>query len=64
MCTIWVLAGDSVFGVPRSNRLMCIPLSFNNRTADTKKALNSSPGAGRTGSPTRWCADTSADGGQ
>ncbi|WP_238847430.1 tautomerase family protein [Nocardia arthritidis] len=30
---------DVVFGLPRSNRLMCITLSFNNRTADTKKAL-------------------------
>jgi phenylpyruvate tautomerase PptA (4-oxalocrotonate tautomerase family) len=28
-----------VFGVPRSKRLMCITLSFNYRTADTKQAL-------------------------
>jgi phenylpyruvate tautomerase PptA (4-oxalocrotonate tautomerase family) len=30
---------DVVFGIPRSNRLMCITLSFNDRTTDTKKAL-------------------------
>lgn len=30
---------DVVFGIPRSNRLIGITLSFNNRTADTKKAL-------------------------
>ena len=30
---------DVVFGIPRSQRLMCITLSFNNRTAETKKAL-------------------------
>lgn len=30
---------DVVFGLPRSERLMCITLSFNNRSADTKKAL-------------------------
>jgi phenylpyruvate tautomerase PptA (4-oxalocrotonate tautomerase family) len=30
---------DVVFGLPRSNRMMCITLSFNNRTAETKKAL-------------------------
>lgn len=30
---------DVVFGVPRSQRMMCITLSFNNRTAETKKAL-------------------------
>ena len=30
---------DVVFGIPRSDRLMCITLSFNNRTAETKKAL-------------------------
>jgi phenylpyruvate tautomerase PptA (4-oxalocrotonate tautomerase family) len=30
---------DVVFGVPRSEELMCITLSFNNRTAETKQAL-------------------------
>jgi phenylpyruvate tautomerase PptA (4-oxalocrotonate tautomerase family) len=30
---------DVVFGVPRSNRLMCVSLSFNHRSAETKQAL-------------------------
>ncbi|RDI60600.1 tautomerase family protein [Nocardia pseudobrasiliensis] len=30
---------DVAFGIPRTNRLMCITLSFNDRAADTKKAL-------------------------
>lgn len=30
---------DVVFGLPRSERLMCITLSFNVRTAETKSAL-------------------------
>jgi phenylpyruvate tautomerase PptA (4-oxalocrotonate tautomerase family) len=30
---------DVVFGLPRSERMMCITLSFNNRTAETKNAL-------------------------
>lgn len=30
---------DVVFGLPRSERLMCITLSFNIRTAETKSAL-------------------------
>jgi phenylpyruvate tautomerase PptA (4-oxalocrotonate tautomerase family) len=30
---------DVVFGVPRSQHMMCITLSFNIRAADTKKAL-------------------------
>lgn len=30
---------DVVFGIPRSQRMMCITVSFNNRTAETKKAL-------------------------
>lgn len=28
-----------VFGIPRSKRLMCITLSFNDRTAETKSTL-------------------------
>jgi phenylpyruvate tautomerase PptA (4-oxalocrotonate tautomerase family) len=34
-----VFHDDVVFGVPRSTRLMCVSLSFNGRSADTKKAL-------------------------
>ncbi|WP_236796526.1 tautomerase family protein [Amycolatopsis sp. GM8] len=34
-----VFREDVVFGIPRSERFMCITLSFNDRTADTKKAL-------------------------
>lgn len=30
---------DVVFGVPRTERLMCITLSFNDRAAETKQAL-------------------------
>ncbi|MBS2962923.1 tautomerase family protein [Actinocrinis puniceicyclus] len=30
---------DVVFGLPRSERLMCVTLSFNIRTAETKSAL-------------------------
>ena len=30
---------DVVFGIPRSKQLMCITLSFNHRTAETKSAL-------------------------
>ena len=34
-----VFHDDVVFGLPRSERLMCVSLSFNNRAADTKSAL-------------------------
>ncbi|WP_405773833.1 tautomerase family protein [Streptomyces sp. NBC_00859] len=34
-----VFHDDVVFGLPRSERLMGITLSFNNRTAETKNAL-------------------------
>jgi phenylpyruvate tautomerase PptA (4-oxalocrotonate tautomerase family) len=30
---------DVVFALPRTQHMMCISLSFNNRAADTKKAL-------------------------
>lgn len=34
-----VFHDDVVFGLPRSNRMMSISLSFNNRTTETKTAL-------------------------